>query len=288
MTLNFSKMHGLGNDYIYFDCTEKGFPEPEKAAVFISDRHFGVGGDGIVLIERPNNSDNADFRMRMFNADGSEAEMCGNAVRCVAKFLFEKGLTSRTQIPLETKAGLIQLNLVIEENESGKNVVKRVKVNMGVPILDPQLIPTTFSSNPPLSQKLIVDEKEFTVNLVSMGNPHCVIFVDKITDELVLKWGPRIEVAPQFPKKINVEFVEVLSKDRAKMRVWERGSGETLACGTGASAVVVAGNLTGRLDKQVEIELLGGKLEIEIDENNFVWKTGPACFVFEGSIQKCW
>jgi len=283
MTLTFSKMHGLGNDYIYFDCTHEPFPNPEKAAPILSDRHFGVGADGIVLIELPEPKVEADFRMRMFNADGSEAEMCGNAVRCVAKFLYEKCLTKKDSILLQTKAGIKVLNLMIEGGE-----VKQVTVNMGKPILDPKLIPTTFTDNPAFEQALAIDGREFIVNAVSMGNPHCVIFVDKITDDLVLNWGPKLEHAPQFPRRVNIEFVEVISTDHARMRVWERGSGETMACGTGACAVAVAGFLGKRMGRKSRIELLGGALEIEIDQEGFVWKTGPASFVFEGYIKKCW
>jgi diaminopimelate epimerase len=282
MKYSFTKMHGLGNDYIYFDCTKASLPSPEKAAVILSDRHFGIGSDGIVLIELPSSSVEADFKMRMFNADGSEAQMCGNAVRCIAKFIHEKGLLSASVIRLETRAGIIILHLSIEDTK-----VTSVRVNMGNPVLQAEKIPSTFPQSPAINQKLKTTRHEFTIHAVSMGNPHCVIFVDEITDHLVLDIGPEIERHEAFPEKTNVEFVKILSPDHAKMRVWERGSGETLACGTGACAVAVAGNLLGILEPASTISLPGGDLKIEIQEDG-VYKTGPATTVFEGVIEKCW
>lgn len=282
MKYSFTKMHGLGNDYIYFDCTKASIPSPEKAAIILSDRHFGIGSDGIVLIELPSASIEADFKMRMFNADGSEAQMCGNAVRCIAKFIHEKGLLSKPVIRLETRAGIIVLHLTIEDTR-----VTSVRVNMGHPVLEAEKIPSTFSDTPAINQKIEINNQEFTIHAVSMGNPHCVIFVDEITDHLVLNIGPQIECHPAFPEKTNVEFVKILSPTHAKMRVWERGSGETLACGTGACAVAVAGNLLGILERTSTISLPGGDLEIEIQEDG-VYKTGPATIVFEGVIEKRW
>jgi diaminopimelate epimerase len=283
MTLNFTKMHGIGNDYIYFDCTTFDFPEPEKAAVVLSDRHFAIGSDGIVLIQQPSQGTNADFRMRMFNADGSEAEMCGNAVRCIGKFIFEKGLLEKDTIRLETAGGIKTLFLSIRNS-----LVEEVRVNMGRAILEPALIPCTFTETPPVNQQIEVNGEIFTGTAVSMGNPHFVIFVDDITDFLVHTIGPLIEKHPCFPAKTNVEFVKIESPRKAVMRVWERGSGETLACGTGACAVAVAGNLQGLIEKKSVVSLIGGELKIEISESGEVFKTGPATTVFEGTIRKIW
>jgi diaminopimelate epimerase len=282
MKYSFTKMHGLGNDYIYFDCTKTSLPSPEKAAVVLSDRNFGIGSDGIVLIELPSSIEEADFKMRMFNADGSEAQMCGNAVRCIAKFIHEKDLLSSSVIRLETKAGIIILYLSIEGTK-----VTSVRVNMGNPVLQPEKIPSTFSQTPAINQKLKTTSHEFTIHAVSMGNPHCVIFVDEITDHFVLTIGPEIECHEAFPEKTNVEFVKILSPNHAEMRVWERGSGETLACGTGACAVAVAGNLLGLLERTSTISLPGGDLKIEIQKDG-VYKTGPATIVFEGWVERNW
>jgi diaminopimelate epimerase len=283
MSFSFNKMHGIGNDYIYFDCTEFDFPQPEAAAVVLSNRHFGIGSDGIVLIMKAGTGVEADFRMRMFNADGSEAEMCGNAVRCVAKFIYEKNLLQKHTIRLQTAAGIKILYLKIENNS-----VIEVKVNMGKPILSPRDIPCTYVEDPPVNQKVMIDGKEFTGTAVSMGNPHFVIFTETLTDELVHGIGPKIEVNPCFPKKTNVEFVKIESPKKAVMRVWERGSGETLACGTGACAVAVAGNLLGLLEKKCTVSLLGGDLTIEISDTGEIFKTGPATISFEGTVAKCW
>lgn len=291
----FTKMHGLGNDYIYFDCTKFEFPAPEKAAKILSNRNFSIGGDGIVLIEKPtdksdlssalyiSNDEFPDFKMRMFNADGSEAEMCGNAVRCIAKFIYDKGLSNKSVIKLETLAGLIILHSNIENNS-----VIDVRVNMGKSITEPPQIPCAFTDSPPINQKLEIDGEIFTGTAVSMGNPHFVIFVDEITDYHVLIIGPKIEKHPAFLKKTNVEFVKINSPTHATMRVWERGSGETLACGTGACAVVVAGNLLGLLEKSTKVSLKGGDLKIDITENGDVFKTGPATTSFEGVVGRIW
>ncbi len=280
---SFTKMHGIGNDYIYFDCTEYEFPEPEKAAVVLSDRHFGIGSDGIVLIQKPSISTGADFRMRMFNADGSEAEMCGNAVRCIAKLIYEKGLSSENTIRLETPGGIKILYLTTKNDR-----VTEVRVNMGKAILSPEEIPCTFTETPATNQTIEVEGQAFTGTAVSMGNPHFVIFVDEINDYLVHTIGPKIEIHPSFPKKTNVEFAKAESSDKASMRVWERGSGETLACGTGACAVAVAGHLTGVLNNKSTISLRGGDLKIEISDSGEVFKTGPAEVAFEGTVTRTW
>jgi diaminopimelate epimerase len=284
MSYKFTKMHGIGNDYIYFDCTKEALPSPELAAIPLSDRHFGIGSDGIVLIEPAEEPSLNHFKMRMFNADGSEAEMCGNAVRCVAKFIFEKGLSPEKIIKLETKAGVKTLFLEVNDDSS----VSYVKVNMGEAIYRPDLIPCLFDSNPVLNEKITIGKESFTVNAVSMGNPHCVIFVDEITDYLVHTIGPQIETHEMFPKKVNVEFGKIISESTVEMRVWERGSGETLACGTGACAMVAIGHSLGLLSSKTQVNLLGGTLKIEIDSNNTIWMTGPAAIAFEGTVKHCW
>src|SRR3990172_2340745 len=227
--MRFTKMHGAGNDYIYVDCFAQAAPgDPAALGRAMSDRHFGVGGDGLILICR---SEVADAKMRMFNADGSEAEMCGNGIRCVAKYLFDHGLTKKTNLQIETGRGVLSLDL---EVEGGK--VRRVRVDMGKPILHAADIPTRLAGDPPTEAPLEIGGRRLTFTCVSMGNPHCVTFVDEITDELVLCLGPKVEAATLFPRRTNVEFVRVLSPQEIELRVWERGSGETMACGTGACA----------------------------------------------------
>lgn len=277
MRVSFTKMHGLGNDYIYFDCLETPFENPSAAAVKLSDRHFGIGGDGIVLMLP---SEKADFRMRMFNADGSESEMCGNAIRCVAKYLYERGRTDQSTLTIETGNGVLTLGLTVEEG-----VVAGVRVDMGRPILEGPRIPTASETHRVVDQPLEVDGRVFRVTCVSMGNPHCIIPVETITDEIVLGWGPKIETHPFFPRRANVEFIEILDRGRIRMRVWERGSGETLACGTGACAVAVAANLLGRTEREVAVSLRGGDLDIEWADNDHVYMTGPATFVFDGEVE---
>lgn len=278
--MKFTKMHGAGNDYVYVDCFRNSTPEdPSKTAIAVADRHTGIGGDGLILIEP---SEQADARMRMFNADGSEAEMCGNGIRCVAKYVYDHGICSQDKLSIETGAGILALELTAK---NGK--VDLVKVDMGEPILRAQDIPTSLGDdparNPVVNQKLSVEGFEFECTCVSMGNPHCVIFVDEATDELVHGIGPRIENHVAFPARVNVEFVEIISKTEVRQRTWERGSGETLACGTGASAVCVAGVLTGRTEAKITNHLLGGTLILEWDrESNHVFKTGPATEVFSG------
>lgn len=280
--MQFTKMHGAGNDYVYVDCFNHELPgDPAEISRKVADRNKGIGGDGLILICP---SDVADARMRMFNADGSEAEMCGNGIRCVAKYVYDHGICSKEQLKIETGAGILALDL---EAENGK--VQTVKVDMGEPILTPEDIPTGLKGNPDFDNHVVnmalsAGGHEFKVTCVSMGNPHCVIFVDKATDELVLQVGPKIETHPMFPARINVEFVEIVSPTEVRQRTWERGSGETLACGTGASAVCVAGVLSGRTERRITNHLLGGTLILDWDESsNHVFKTGPATEVFSGT-----
>ncbi len=274
--MRFVKMQGLGNDYVYVDCVRQAMPrDPAELARRISDRHFGVGSDGLILIGP---SERADARMRMFNADGSESEMCGNGIRCVAKFVHDHGIARKPALSIETGRGVLELELFLQ---AGK--VERVRVDMGEPIVKAEVIPTGLPGNPPLDAFLDVAGHAFQVTGVSMGNPHCVIFVDAITDHLVHQIGPQIETHPLFPRRTNVEFVRVQSPTEVEMRVWERGSGETLACGTGACAVCVAGVLTDRTRREVTVHLRGGDLRLEYRESdNHVYMTGPAVEVFTG------
>lgn len=280
--IKFTKMHGLGNDYVYIDATSKTGQEisdPSSLAKFVSDRHFGIGSDGLILIC---DSDVADFKMRMFNYDGSEAEMCGNGIRCVGKFVYDKGLTNHDLITIETLAGIkiLKLNVV-----DGK--VDTVRVDMGEPILDPELIPVVSDESIVKNLKLNAEGKDFIFSCVSMGNPHAITIVDNVKDFQIEKYGSVLEVDKHFPKRSNIEFIELVNKSKIKMRVWERGAGETLACGTGACASAVACNLNGYTDKRVTVELLGGNLDIEwSDVDNHVYMTGPATTVFEGTLEQ--
>jgi diaminopimelate epimerase len=275
--MRFTKMQGIGNDYVYIDCFQNPLPaDPAELARRISDRHFGVGGDGLILICPSDNG--ADARMRMFNNDGSESEMCGNGLRCVAKYVYDHGICRQEQLKLQTGRGILSVQLEVAHGKA-----QRVRVNMGEPILEAAKIPTKLPGNPVKNVPLTIAGRTFEVTCVSMGNPHCVIFVEQATDELVLGWGPKIEHAPEFPARVNVEFVEVVSRTEVRQRTWERGSGETLACGTGASAVCVAGVLTNRTNRQIVNHLLGGDLELLWNEtDNHVYKTGPAVEVFQG------
>jgi len=275
--MRFTKMEGLGNDYIYFNSIEESIEDPARAAKILCDRHFKIGGDGIVLILR---SEKADFRMRMFNADGSEAEMCGNAIRCVAKYVYDKRLTQKEALSIETLAGVLILYLTIENG-----VVTKVRVDMGEPILKGTQIPVAIDKEKIIGEPLSVGGKTLSINCVSMGNPHSIIFVDEITDEHVLTLGPEIETHKLFPKKVNVEFVKVLNRNEVEMRVWERGTGETIACGTGASAVAVAAALNGLTERDVTVHLRGGDLDIAWAEDGHVFMTGPANFAFEGEVE---
>ncbi len=274
--MRFTKMHGCGNDYVYVNCFEEAVDEPERIAPLVSDRHFGIGADGLVLILP---SDAADFRMQMFNPDGSEAEMCGNAIRCVAKFAYDRGLTDKTEFDCETGAGILHLVSTVVDGK-----VEKVRVDMGEPRLERAEIPMTGEPGRVLREPLDVDGAAFEITCVSMGNPHTVIRVDEPTDDLVLGVGPKIETHDVFPARTNVEFVQVLSRTELRQRTWERGAGETLACGTGASAVAVACSLNDWTDRAVVIHLLGGDLEIEWAEDNCVYMTGPATHVFDGEI----
>ncbi len=275
--MRFTKMHGIGNDYVYLDCFAQPIPaDPAALARAMADRHFGIGGDGLILIT-PSDSQ-ADARMRMFNADGSESEMCGNGLRCVAKFVYDHGICKNERLTLQTGRGNLTVDLEIANAKA-----TRVRVNMGEPILEGAKIPTRLAGNPPVNVPLTIAGRTFEVTCVSLGNPHCVIFVEEATDELVLGFGPQIEKAAEFPARVNVEFVEVLSRGEVRQRTWERGSGETLACGTGASAVCVAGVLSNRTDRRIVNHLLGGDLELSWNEtDNAVYKTGPAVEVFTG------
>jgi diaminopimelate epimerase len=272
----FTKMHGAGNDYIYVDCFNNPMPaDPPSLSRAISDRHFGVGSDGLILICR---SDKADARMRMFNADGSEAEMCGNGIRCVAKYLYDHGLVTKTEMDVETGRGVLHLRLAVQCGSVGQ-----VRVDMGEPIFRAERIPTTLPGDPPVNVPLHVGDDRFEVTCVSMGNPHCVCFVESPDDALVLGIGPKIERHAAFPRRTNAEFVRVHNAEEVYVRVWERGSGETLACGTGACAVAVAGVLTGRTGRRIVAHLPGGDLRLHWSEtDNHVYLTGPAVEVFSG------
>jgi diaminopimelate epimerase len=276
--MHFTKMHGAGNDYVYVNGFEQQPDNPAELARRISDRHFGVGSDGLILILP---SEKADLRMRMFNADGSEAEMCGNGIRCVAKFAYDRGLVERREISVETGAGILTLQLF--PGADGK--IAKVRVNMGLPGLKRGEIPMTGPADE-LAEELDieVEGKTFRATCVSMGNPHCVIFVDNVDDFPLEHYGPLIEHHPWFPNRINVEFVQVVSPREVIQRTWERGAGETLACGTGASAVTVAGVLTGRTERKILNHLRGGDLELEWTEDGPVYKTGPAVEVFSGDF----
>ena len=274
--MRFTKMHGAGNDYVYINGFAEALPAdlPELARR-ISDRRFGVGGDGLILILP---STVADARMQMFNADGSEAEMCGNGIRCVAKYVYDHGLARRPELRIETKAGILPLSVTTVQGR-----VDKVRVDMGPPILAAAQIPTTLAGDPVVNAELHVAGRRFVVTSVSMGNPHCVLFVPEASDELVLGFGPRIETDPHFPARVNVEFVEIINRGEVRQRTWERGSGETWACGTGASAVCVAGVLTGVTERRILNHLRGGDLELHRDEaDNHVYMTGPAAEVFSG------
>lgn len=278
--MKFTKMHGIGNDYIYFNCLDNGISDPNGLSIALSDRHFGVGGDGIVMIMR---SKVADFRMRMFNADGSEGKMCGNATRCIGKYVYEKGLTDKTEITLETLGGIKLLELNVNDGK-----VVSVKVNMGKAVLEPEKIPVLLDGDKIVGRETVVGGNKHSITCVSMGNPHCIIFTENIDSLDLEKIGPKYENDPIFPERVNTEFVEIIDKNTLKMRVWERGSGETWACGTGASAVCVAAVLNGfaSYDSDVTIKLRGGDLVINYKKDGTVYMTGPAAFVFEGETEK--
>ena len=278
--MKFTKMHGIGNDYIYFNCLEKEIENPEELSIKLSDRHFGVGGDGIVLILP---SDKADFRMRMFNADGSEGKICGNATRCIGKYVYDKGITDKKEITLETLSGIKTLKLSVNE----KNKVESVEVNMGEAILKASEIPVKSDKEKVINERIKIADSEYNITCVSMGNPHCVVYMDEIDNLDLEKLGPKFENDSIFPERVNTEFIKVIDENTLKMRVWERGSGETWACGTGACAAVVSSVLNGycKYDTPIKIKLLGGELTIKFMKNGLVYMSGPAEFVFEGSIE---
>ena len=275
--MKFTKMHGLGNDYVYVNCFEEKIDNPPAVARFVSDRHFGIGSDGLIMI---NPSQKADFEMEMYNADGSRGEMCGNGIRCVAKYVYDYGLTDKTQISVETLGGIKYLDLTVEDGK-----VSLVKVDMGKPELKADLIPILSEREQVIDEPIEVDGKEYHMTGVSMGNPHAVIYVDDVKGLDLEKIGPKFENHERFPKRINTEFVHCIDRQTVEMRVWERGSGETLACGTGACAVAVSSILNNLTDTQVTVKLLGGDLQIEWDrEKDRVFMTGPATVVFDGVI----
>lgn len=275
--IKFTKMHGLGNDYVYIDAINQKIENESSLAKFVSNRHFGIGSDGLILICK---SDIADFKMRMFNSDGSEAEMCGNGIRCVGKFVYDKGLTDKTTVKIETLAGIKALVL---NTKDGK--VETARVDMGEPILEAEKIPVISKEQPVKNLELEAENKKFKFTCVSMGNPHAITIVENTKEFDVEKYGKILEVDKAFPKKANIEFAQIIDKENIKMRVWERGAGETLACGTGACATAVACNLNGLTGRKVNIELLGGTLNIEWNEkDNHVYMTGPAVTVFDGEL----
>ena len=276
MAVKFTKMHGIGNDYVYVSTFDQPTPaDPVALARAVSDRHFGIGSDGLILITP---SDKADARMRMFNADGSESEMCGNGVRCVAKFVHDRGIATRPNVSIETGRGVLNLEL---ESEGG--LARSVRVDMGTPILRARDIPTTLPGDPPIEVPLEVVGREYRVTAVSVGNPHAVVFVDDVANFPVERVGAAIEVHPAFPRKVNVHFVRVIRRSEVIMRTWERGTGITLACGTGACAVCVAGVLSGRTDRAILAHLPGGDLRLDWPADDAsVFMTGPATEVFRG------
>ncbi|OOB77952.1 MAG: diaminopimelate epimerase [Epulopiscium sp. Nuni2H_MBin001] len=276
--MKFCKMHGIGNDYIYFNCMEQELSDPAALAIKLSHRNFGIGGDGIVMIC---SSDIADAKMRMFNLDGSEGKMCGNAIRCVGKFLYDNGIVVKNTIAIETLSGIKYLDLTINDSK-----VSSVKVDMGAPILIPHDIPVKLDGDMVVNREVQIDGKPYHITCVSMGNPHCIVFVDDVDNIDIASIGPKFEHAPIFPEQVNTEFVQCLDEGTLKMRVWERGSGETLACGTGACATAVAAVLNNKASKNsdIVIKLIGGDLVIRYTDDT-VYMTGEATKVFDGTIE---
>ena len=276
--MKFTKMHGAGNDYVYVNCFEEQIGDPVDVAIKVSNRNFGIGSDGLILIM---SSDKADVRMRMFNSDGSESEMCGNGIRCVAKYAYDHGIVDKTCITAETGAGILTLQLF----PNAANKVERVRVKMGLPRLAREEIPMNGApAAQVVAEELTVLDRTFHITCVSMGNPHCIIYVDDVDSFQVSTYGPLIENHQLFPRRTNVEFIQIISRTEVKQRTWERGAGETLACGTGASAVCVAGVLNNVTDRKILNHLAGGDLELEWLENGPVFMTGPATEVFSGEI----
>lgn len=275
--MKFTKMHGIGNDYVYVNCFKEEIENPSELARFVSNRNFGVGSDGLILI-RP--SEKADFQMDMYNSDGSQAEMCGNGIRCVGKYVYDYGLTDKTQITVDTLAGIKYLDLTVEDGK-----VSKIRVNMGEPILKPELVPVISPEDPAVDIPIEVKGKKYNMTCVSMGNPHAVIFMDHVKDLDIEVIGPYFENHTCFPKRTNTEFVEILDRNTVNMRVWERGAGETLACGTGACATAVACVLNDKTEDKITVHLLGGDLQIEWDrETNQIYMTGSATTVFDGEL----
>ena len=276
--MKFTKMQGLGNDYVYVNCFKEKIENPSEVAIKVSNRNFGVGSDGLIMI---NPSKVADCEMEMYNADGSRGEMCGNGIRCVGKYVYDYGLTDKTSVSVETLGGIKYLDFTVEDGK-----VKLVKVDMGSPELVPANIPIVAEGDSVIDAPILVDGKEYRMTGVSMGNPHTVVYIDDVQGLEIEKIGPKFENHERFPKRINTEFARVIDRNTVEMRVWERGSGETLACGTGACAVAVASILNGLTEDKVTVKLLGGDLYIEWDrETNKVYMTGPAAVSFEGEIE---
>lgn len=275
--MKFTKMHGCGNDYVYVNLFEEQLDNPAEVSIKVSDRHFGIGSDGLITIGP---SDKADFRMHIYNADGSEAEMCGNGIRCVAKYVYDHHLTDKTEITVETGAGILTLILFPRDGK-----VEQVRVDMGEPILEPSQIPVVAKGDKVIDEPIEVGGKTWNMTCVSMGNPHAVVFVDDTASFPLETYGPLFENHERFPKRTNTEFVQIISRTEANMRVWERGSAETWACGTGTCACVMACILNGKTEDKVLVHLRGGDLTIEYDrESNHVFMTGPATEVFSGEI----
>ena len=275
--MKFTKMHGIGNDYVYMDCTKEKLENPEELARVVSDRHKGIGADGLILIQ---SSEEADFEMAMYNADGSYGKMCGNGIRCVAKYVYDNGLTDKTELKIVSGGAVKYLKLLVK---NGK--VEKVRVNMGEPVLEPEKIPVIGRGEALVGETVVVDNQVYEMTCVSMGNPHAVVFLDDVEHLKLEELGPKFENHERFPDRVNTEFVRRIDRKNLQMRVWERGSGETMACGTGACATAVAAVLNGLAERDVTVHLLGGSLEISWDEkDNCVYMTGPAATVFTGEF----
>lgn len=275
--MKFTKMHGIGNDYVYMDCTKKRLENPEELARLVSDRHKGIGADGLILIQP---SEEADFEMAMYNADGSYGKMCGNGIRCVAKYVYDNGLTDKTELKIVSGGAVKYLKLLVKGGRAEK-----VRVNMGEPVLEPEKIPVIGKGEALIGEPVVVDNQVYEMTCVSMGNPHAVVFLDDVERLKLEELGPKFENHERFPDRINTEFVRRIDRKNLQMRVWERGSGETMACGTGACATAVAAVLNGLAERDVTVHLLGGSLEISWDEkDNCVYMTGPAATVFTGEF----
>ena len=276
--MKFTKMHGIGNDYVYVNCFSETVENPEAVSKFVSDRHFGIGSDGLILIKP---SENADFEMDMYNSDGSAGAMCGNGIRCVAKYVYDYGLTDKTSISVSTRSGIKYLDLTVEDGK-----VVQVKVDMGAPVLKALEIPVLFDKEQVVDEPISINGKSFRMTCVSMGNPHCVVPVEDVNDLKIEEIGPEFEHNDCFPDRVNTEFIRVIDRKTVQMRVWERGAGETWACGTGACAVAVACIINGWTEEEVVVKLRGGDLKICWDkEKNTVYMTGPATVVFDGTIE---